>query len=36
MDYRDLLEKSAKECGNCGCMGIDPNFSGLPMGVGVE
>ena len=36
MDYRDLLEKSAKECGNCGCMGIDPNFSALPMGVGVE
>ena len=36
MDYIELLEKTAKESGNCACMGIDPNYSALPEGLSVE
>ena len=36
MDYRTLLEKTAKENKSISCMGIDPNFSALPEGVGVD
>ena len=36
MDYRSLLEKTAKENNSISCMGIDPNFSSLPEGVGVD
>ena len=36
MDYNSLLTATAKESGNCACMGIDPNFSALPEGVSVE
>ena len=36
MDYISLLESTAKESGNCACMGIDPNFSALPEGMEVS
>ena len=36
MNYIQLLEKTARDAGNCACMGIDPNFSALPEGVSVE
>ena len=36
MDYRSLLEKTAKENKSISCMGIDPNFSSLPEGVSVD
>ena len=36
MDYITLLQTSAKEAGNCACMGIDPNFSALPEGTSVQ
>ena len=36
MSYIDLLKTSAQGAGNCACMGIDPNFSALPDGFGVE
>ena len=36
MNYITLLETTAKSSGNCACMGIDPNFSALPEGIGVE
>ena len=36
MDYRSLLEKTAKENNSISCMGINPNFSSLPEGVGVD
>ncbi len=36
MDYLTLLESTAKEAGNCTCMGIDPNFSALPEGMDVR
>ena len=36
MNYIQLLEKTARESGNCACMGIDPNFSALPEGVEVS
>ncbi len=36
MNYISLLEKTAKDAGNCACMGIDPNFSALPKGVSVQ
>ena len=35
MDYLTLLKTSAKEAGNCACLGIDPNFSALPQGMDV-
>ncbi len=36
MNYNLLLEKTAKESGNCACMGIDPNFSALPAKLDVK
>ena len=36
MDYRSLLEKTAKENNSISCMGIDPNFSALPSGISVD
>ena len=36
MDYRSLLEKTAKENNTISCMGIDPNFSALPEGISVD
>ena len=36
MDYITLLQKTAKDAGNCACMGMDPNFSALPQGVSVQ
>ncbi len=36
MMYKDKLIKSAEKYGNCGCMGIDPDTSSLPEGVGVK
>ncbi len=36
MMYKEKLIKSAKTTGNCGCMGIDPNFSALPEKMNVE
>ncbi|MCF0238721.1 MAG: orotidine-5'-phosphate decarboxylase [Sphaerochaetaceae bacterium] len=36
MNYIQLLRESAKEVGNCGCLGIDPNFSALPEGMNVK
>ena len=36
MDYITLLQTTAKDAGNCACMGIDPNFGALPEGVSVR
>lgn len=36
MNYITLLKSTAKDAGNCACMGIDPNFSALPEGYGVK
>lgn len=32
MHYLDLLRASAKECGNCTCMGLDPQMAVIPLG----
>ena len=36
MNYRELLIASAGKTGNCGCMGIDPNYGALPEGMSVD
>lgn len=36
MNYIQLLEGTARQAGNCTCLGIDPNFSALPEGLGVR
>ncbi len=36
MNYIQMLERTAREAGNCTCLGIDPNFSALPEGLGVR
>lgn len=36
MNYIEMLQTTARDAGNCACMGIDPNFGALPAGVSVE